>query len=187
MPNLPPAGIAVLEQAHTLLVNRSRGNIFGCGRVGRFSSFWVEETKEESQAQRQGLTLRGAYSWYRELWLKWHWLQWQSPTVTVFWYQKDLLILKTVRYCDNRLQWHFIWAKTMDKNHISKYGTHGFPAWSESLPMRAATAEMMDGPPSHRARRLLLRDVRDTSGVTQWYFRNFIDITGIAWIHMFDR
>ena len=32
-----------------------------------------------------------------------------------------------------------------------------------------------------------LRDVRDTSGVTQWYFRNFIDITGIAWIHMFDR
>ena len=33
-----PSDIAVLEQAHTLLVNRSRGNIFGCGRR-RFSSF----------------------------------------------------------------------------------------------------------------------------------------------------
>ena len=61
---------------------------------------------------------------------------------------------------------------------IYSCGTHCFWAWIESLSLNAAAAaaaaKMMDGPrpPAQRRRRRRLRDVCDTSGVTDWYFRN---------------
>ena len=58
---------------------------------------------------------------------------------------------------------------------IYSCGTHCFWAWIESLSLNAAaaaTAKMMDGPRPPAQRRRCLRDVCDTSGVTDWYFRN---------------